>query len=496
MDHLLAAVDLGSNSFRLSIGKVVQHDDIAQIYAIDRLKESVRLAAGLDEFKRLDELSIQRALAVLRRFRERLDGFHPTQVRAVATNTFRVARNTPEILPRAEAALGFPIEVISGQEEARLIFSGVANELRPSDNQRLVIDIGGGSTEVVIGKGFEPQHMSSLYMGCVSYTQRYFPDGTITEERLVQAELAARQELEGISKLYRKTGWQEAYGSSGTAKGLIAVLVEGGMSKSGITLAGLETLRGKLIRDGRVRMENLPGLKEDRALVLAGGLAIMTAAFRELGIDHMSAGDGALRVGVLYDLLGRDSAHDKRNETIRQFTRRYHVDTRQSTRVKALALEFFGQMGLPDSPGKQELVRTLGWAADMHEVGLSIAHADYHKHGAYILEHADMPGFSNDDQALLAMLVLGHQGKLTKLRAKEPSRAGWLALLSLRLAVLLSRRRETLSAAPMRLDVDGQSLRVYVRAAWLAGHPLSEYSLRHEMDEWNRTDFEFRLIPD
>lgn len=495
MDHLLAAVDLGSNSFRLSIGKVVQHDDIAQIYAIDRLKESVRLAAGLDESKRLDEPTIERALAVLRRFRERLDGFHPSRVRAVATNTFRVARNTPEILPRAEAALGFPIEVISGQEEARLIFSGVANELRPSDNRRFVIDIGGGSTEIIIGKGFEPLHMASLYMGCVSYTQRFFADGLITEERLMRAELAARQELEGISRLYRKTGWQEAYGSSGTAKGLIAVLTCGGMSKSGITLDGLLQLRERLVRDGRVRIEHLPGLKEDRAPVLAGGLAIMAAAFKELQIDHMDAGDGALRVGVLYDLLGRDSAHDKRDETVRQFIRRYHVDTRQSTRVKALALAFFEQTGLPECPEKQELARTLGWAADMHEIGLSIAHADYHKHGAYILEHADMPGFSKDDQALLAMLVLGHQGKLSKLRSHEPTRGRWLALLCLRMAVLLSRRRETLGTTPVRLDIDRQTIHAHVSASWLATHPLTEYSLQHEQREWGRTDFRFELTP-
>ncbi|HEU0229335.1 MAG TPA: exopolyphosphatase [Burkholderiaceae bacterium] len=495
MDHLLAAVDLGSNSFRLSIGKVVQHDNIAQIYAIDNMKESVRLAAGLDESKRLDEPTIERALAVLRRFRERLDGFHPNRVRAVATNTFRVARNAPEILPRAEAALGFPIEVIAGQEEARLIFSGVANELRPSDQRRLVIDIGGGSTEIIIGKGFEPLHMASLYMGCVSYTQRFFAGGVITEERLLDAELTARQKLEGIARQYRKTGWQEAYGSSGTAKGLIAVLTDGGMSKSGITLEGLMLLRERLIRDGRVRLENLPGLREDRAPVLAGGLAIMIAAFKELSIDRMAAGDGALRVGVLYDLLGRDSAHDKRDETVRQFIRRYHVDTRQALRVRTLALEFFRQTELPDCPEKQELVRTLGWAADMHEIGLSIAHADYHKHGAYILEHADMPGFSNDDQVLLATLVLGHQGKLNKLRAREPTRAGWMALLSLRMAVLLSRRREGPSAVPVRLELDHQTIRAHVRTSWLATHALTEYALQRELREWNRTDFLFEVVP-
>ncbi|HWK69664.1 MAG TPA: exopolyphosphatase [Burkholderiaceae bacterium] len=493
MDHLLAAVDLGSNSFRLSIGRVVQQDGIAQIYAIDRLKESVRLAAGLDENKIINEEAIERAITVLKRFGERLAGFHPNCVRAVATNTFRIARNVDRILPRAEEALGFPIEVIAGQEEARLIFSGITNELPPSANRRLMIDIGGGSTEVIIGKGFKPLHMSSLYMGCVSYTRRFFPDGHITEARMQQAQLAARRELEGISKQYRKTGWQEAYGSSGTAKGLLAVLKEGGMSSKGITLDGMEKLKAKLVRDGKVIMSELPGLKHDRSLVLAGGLAIMMAAFQELNIKAMAPGEGALRVGVLYDLLGRDSEHDKRNETVRQFIKRYHVDTRQSERVKRTALTFFDQLGLDDGPEKQELERTLGWAADLHEVGISIAHAEYHKHSAYILEHADMPGFSNDDQQLLALFALGHHGKISKLPTLEPARGRRLTLLCLRLAVLLSRRREDQDQLPVTIALNGKGVTINVDREWLASHPLSEYSLQAEKREWNKAGFELEV---
>lgn len=494
MDHLLAAVDLGSNSFRLSIGKVVEHDGTAQIYAIDRLKESVRLAAGLDGNKHVDDAAIARAIEALKRFGERLGGFHPNRVRAVATNTFRIARNASDILPQAEAALGFPIEVISGQEEARLIFSGVVNELRPSENRRLVIDIGGGSTEVIIGKGYEPIHLASLYMGCVSYSQRFFPDGKITAQRMVQARLAAQQELQGVARLYRRTGWQEAYGSSGTAKGLYAVLTENGMARHGITLEGMQQLEARLVRDGRVAIDELKGLKDERVPVLAGGLAIMMAAFHELGIDTMQPGDGALRVGVLYDLLGRDSKHDKRDETIRQFIKHYRVDTHQSERVKALALHFFEQANLTDNPARQELVRTLAWAADMHEIGFSIAHADYHKHGAYMLAHADMPGFSNDDQALLAMLVMGHQGKLNKLRNREPTREKWIALLCLRLAVLLLRRRESLTTVPIRLDVNGDTIHAHVQTSWLTKHPLSEYSLECERFEWNKTSFTFEVV--
>ncbi|MBF6615282.1 MAG: Ppx/GppA family phosphatase [Candidimonas sp.] len=494
MDHLLAAVDLGSNSFRLSIGRVVQQDGIAQIYAIDRLKESVRLAAGLGDDKIIDEEAIERAITVLKRFGERLSGFHPNRVRAVATNTFRVAKNVSEFLPRVEAALGFPVEVISGREEARLIFSGITNELPPSEHRRLMIDIGGGSTEVIIGKGFQPLHLSSLYMGCVSFTRKFFPDGVITASRMQQAELAARRELEAISRVYRRTGWQEAYGSSGTAKGLLAVLLEGGMSRKGITLEGLEKLKAKLIHDGQVVMGELPGLKHDRSLVLSGGLAIMIAAFKELNIKVMAPGEGALRVGVLYDLLGRDSAHDKRHETVRQFIKRYHVDVRQCERVKQVALSLFSQLELYDPTEKQELERTLGWAADLHEVGISITHAQYHKHSAYILEHADMPGFSNDDQELLALIVLGHQGKVSKLSLHDPTRGRWLTLLCLRLAVLLCRRREDQKSLPISLAANGKGIEMHVNKAWLDDHALSEYSLRAEQKEWRKAGIDLELI--
>ncbi|HCN70993.1 MAG TPA: exopolyphosphatase [Pusillimonas sp.] len=493
MDHLLAAVDLGSNSFRLSIGRVVQQDNIAHIYAVDRLKESVRLAAGLGPENRLDNASIERALTILRRYGERLKGFDPDHVRAVATSTFRVARNVDEILPRAEEALGFPIEVISGQEEARLIFSGVANELPPSDNKRLVIDIGGGSTEVIIGKSFEPMQLSSLLMGCVSYTQKYFPDGVVSGERMDKAVLAARREFEGIAKRFRKMGWQEAYGSSGTAKGLFAVLTDSQMSRQGITLDGLEKLRRKLVDDRRVIMEELPGLKESRAAVLPGGLAIMLAAFYELGIETMMQGEGALRVGVLYDLLGRESKHDKRNETVRQFMRRYHIDQGQAARVRACALHLFNAIPV-NQEEKEDLQKWLGWAADLHELGMSITAEDYHKHGAYILKHADMPGFSTDEQAIISWLTLGHTGKLRKLKAYRPTWDQWAALLCMRVAALLMRPRENLGRIPLSLMIKGRTFTITINAAWLKAHPLTEYSLQNEMNEWEKTGFRIVVV--
>lgn len=494
MDHLLAAVDLGSNSFRLSIGRVVQQDGVAQIYQIDRLKETVRLAAGLTADKRLDSDAIGRAVAVLERFGERLRSFHPNRVRAVATNTFRVARNTQEFLPSAQAALGFPIEVIAGREEARLIYLGVMHTLPPSQDKRLVIDIGGGSTEVIIGKGFEPMLMSSLYMGCVSYSRQFFGDGMVDAHRMKLAELAARREAEVIAKQYRRTGWKVAFGSSGTAKALHAILTECGFSKRGITRSGMQKLKERIIRSGRVVPSELPGIKLERADVLPGGLAIMIALFDELGIDDMQTGDGALRLGVLYDLLGRDDQHDKRDESVQQFMKRYHIDANQARRVRQAALTFFDEVMPQGGDRTAELRHAVGWAADLHEVGLSIAHNGYHRHSAYVLENADMPGFSRADQQLLALLALGHQGKLTKLEPLVRQREQWLAILCLRLAVLLFRRREDISPLPMQVSVKGESIVVKVDREWLDTHPLSDFTLRAEESEWRKVGFSFELL--
>ncbi|MDQ8034381.1 exopolyphosphatase [Bordetella genomosp. 1] len=491
MDHLLAAVDLGSNSFRLSIGRVVLENGVAQIYQIDRLKETVRLAAGLSSDRRLDDDAIDRAVSVLERFGERLRSFHPNRVRAVATNTFRVARNTPEFLPRAEAALGFPIEVIAGREEARLIFSGVAHSLPPSPNKRLVIDIGGGSTEVIIGKGFDPGLMSSLYMGCVSYSRQFFGDGVVDAYQMKLAELAARREIEVIAKQYRKMGWKEAYGSSGTAKALYAILTECGFSDRGITRAGLAKLKERIIRSGRVVPSELPGIKLERADVLPGGLAIMSALFDELNIDTMHTGDGALRLGVLYDLLGRDDEHDKRIESVRQFMKRYHVDANQARRVRQTALALFDEL-MPDAAERTELRNAIGWTADLHEVGLSIAHNAYHKHTAYVLENADMPGFSRAEQQLMALLAMTHQGKLGKVEVR--SREKWIAILCLRLAALLLRRREDVSPLPIKVSVKGTSIVVQAERAWLDSHPLSDFTLRGEESEWSKVGFSFELL--
>jgi len=312
MDDLIAAVDLGSNSFRLSVGRVVTDGDAgearAQIVPVDRAKETVRLAAGLDAGGCLNDATLERAERVLAHFGERLRDFPPARVRAVATNTFRVAKNAAQFLPRLQAALGFGIDIISGLEEARLIYVGVAHSLPKSSardaTRRLVVDIGGGSTEIIIGEHHQPLHVASCEMGCVTYSQRYFPDGRITADAMARAQQAARRELAPFVRPYRDTGWQEAYGSSGTAKALYAILIEGGYARA-ITADGLRQLQDRVLTAGCVVPEQLPGIKLDRADVLPGGLAIMRAVVEELGIDHMRTGDGALRMGVLYDMLER-----------------------------------------------------------------------------------------------------------------------------------------------------------------------------------------------
>jgi len=502
-DTLFAAVDLGSNSFRLSVARLLHHDGREQLHTIDRLKDAVQLAAGLTAQHTLETTVVERAIGVLRRYGERLQGFAPERVRAVATNTFRVARNADEILQYAQMALGFPIEVISGQEEARLIYAGVSGELPPSDAHRLVIDIGGGSTEIILGKGHAPLHLASLALGCVTYTRQFFPDDRITAQRFAQARLAARRELEGIARIYRRTGWQQVYGSSGTAKGLLAILLEGGLSERGITLAGLLALQTRLIEQGRVVVEHLPGIKPARAPVLAGGLAIMLAAFEELQIDVMLTGDGALRAGVLADLLGRRSEHDKREETAQWMLRRYDVDIPQAQRVQDVALRLFKELACadesPDESSHVELTRTLAWAASLHEIGLSITRSNYPLHSAYILAHADMPGFSNDDQNLLAWLVRGHQGKIGQAAQSvtaalagtgvhfKPARPHWLALLCLRLATLLCRKRETLTDLPLHVQRQAHRVSIEVDARWLQTHALTDYSLRSEVQAWGKS---------
>lgn len=494
--ELIAAVDLGSNSFRLQVGRVV--DD--QIYPLDSLKDPVRLASGLTADKMIDQAAQDRAIAALAVFGERLRGFAPEAVRAVATNTLRVAKNAPDLLPRLEAALGFPIEIIAGREEARLIYIGAAHCLPPADHKRLVVDIGGGSTEFIIGRQFEPQLLESLYMGCVSYTGRFFPHGQVDKKRLREAEVAAGKEIQTIAHDYQRLGWTEAVGSSGTARAIADVLELNALNPgglTGITREGLERLRAILLKAGSAEAMPLEGLRNDRTPVLAAGIAIMNAIFETLGLERMTYSDGALRLGVLYDLLGRFHHHDMRDASVASFMRRYQVDLWQAQRVEQTAVEIFSYLN--EHPAKRQSSdyendgHFLRWAAKLHEIGISIAHNGYHKHGAYILTFADMPGFSKKDQARLALLVLGHRGKLDKVTALPKSDVNWLLILALRLAALFHRSRTDQARLPYRVAMGDKGIALELPAEWLAANPLTAAALADEIQAWQRAGLEFRL---
>jgi len=485
----LAAVDLGSNSFHLEIGRVLER----QIYPLDAVREVVRLGGGLTAEKRIDRATQAAALQALAKFAERLRGFPRQGVRAVGTNALRVAKNAGQFLREARAVLGFPIEVISGREEARLIYLGVAHALPVSARRRLVVDVGGGSTEFIIGTGLEPQLTESLYMGCLSYSLRFFPDGKIDKPRMKAAELAARQELAGIVHAYRATGWEDAVGSSGTARSLESILRENGFAAEGLTREGLERLRALLIKQERADPDRVAGLRANRAPVLPGGLAILTAVFDELGIEAMKVSEGALRHGVLYDLLGRVEHRDMREVTVAQFMRRYHVDAPHAERLKALALTVYDAL-TPGAEREEDADRQmLEWAARLAEIGLSIEHAQYHKHSAYVLSNADMPGFSRMEQARLARLVLAHRGKLRKMQDAGLDGADWKLVFALRTAALILRSRSDARLPFLRVAADAGGFAIDLPQSWLDDNPLSAAALESETDHWKSIGMKLAL---
>jgi len=491
---MIAAVDLGSNSFHLQVARVVGD----QIYPLDSLREPVRIGAGLTPDKRLDEPAQQRGLSALALFGERLRGMAPETVRAVGTNTLRVARNAREFLARAQDALGFPIDVVAGREEARLIYLGVAHGLPPSGERRLVVDIGGGSTEFIIGAGLDPIRLESLYMGCVSFSLRHFPDGRLTKANFRAAETAAGAELQTIRSAFQRGHWREAFGSSGTARAIAELLEWNGYTDSGITLEGMRELRAQMIRVGTIdRLDSraIAGLRADRRPVIPGGLAIMLAAFEALDITHMAVASGAMRQGILYDMLGRFQHHDMRESTVEQFRERYHADPAQAARVDALARSLLEQMLPVKDLTTGTALQLLGWAARLHEIGISVAHSGYHKHGAYILRNADMPGFSRSEQARLATLVLAHRGSLDKMQGMLDRDEDIATVLALRLAALFHRSR--VDAPPPLLEArfaSGQC-RLRVDPDWLAGNPLTAALLRDEIEQWRKVGLALEVRP-
>jgi exopolyphosphatase/guanosine-5'-triphosphate,3'-diphosphate pyrophosphatase len=483
------AVDLGSNSFHMFVVRVVNDE----LQVLDRVRDRVRLAAGLDPNNHLTKEAEARALGSLERFGDRLRDIPPQLVRAVGTNTLRRAHDATDFLRRASEALGHQIEVISGVEEARLIYLGVSHSLPDSTERRLVVDIGGGSTECIVGERFEPLETASLYMGCVSYSMHFFPNGEIGEKNLLQAETAARVELETIERRLRTLGWHASFGSSGTVIAIEAILRENGWSQ-GISRKGLRKLRKAVLRAGNTSSLSLPGLKADRAPVLPGGLAILNAVFESLEIEEMKSSTGALREGILYDLLGRIRHEDVRDRTIERLVQQYHVDREQAARVEKTAIDCLDQVAAHWELSDRETRQLFIWAARLHEVGRAVSYSGYHKHGAYLVAHSEMPGFSTDDQMLLAALVANHRRRpslepFKELRSTSPDQAFKLCVL-LRLAVLVNRGR---SPRPLPLfEVRAEKSRLTVRfpEGWLEDHPLARADLAEEASLLKKADFQ------
>lgn len=480
LPEFIAAVDLGSNSFHMKVARVVE----GQLQVVDRMREMVQLAAHLDANNRLTDKGIHSAVECLGRFGQRLREFAPQDVRVVGTNTLRRARNAATFITDAEAALGHAIDIIAGREEARLIYLGVAHSVTQDQKQRLVMDIGGGSTEFIIGRDFTPLHTESLYMGCVSLSARYFSDKRIQRKSMREAELAAGQELEPIQERYRRVGWDVAVGASGTVRAVEQVLRVQGWAPDAITLEGLYKLRDALVDTGHVDELTGLGVARDRAPVFPGGAAILIATFEALDIKRMNAADGALREGVLYDLLGRLGDEDIRETAIRDLSRRYQIDADQAARVETTALYLCDQVAKAWRLRKQKYGNLLGWAARLHEIGLDIAHNQYHKHGAYLLNNADLAGFSRQEQTLMAILVRAHRRKFPDalfqtLPGNNQERERYLAVL-LRLAVMLHRSRSDTEIPGMVAEAETGALRLAFPPGWLEAHPLTEQELNEE----------------
>jgi exopolyphosphatase / guanosine-5'-triphosphate,3'-diphosphate pyrophosphatase len=491
--EVMAAVDLGSNSFHMVVARA-QHG-VPSI--VDRLREMVRLASGLGEDGRLDDASQERALACLRRFGQRLRDMQAHQVRVVGTNTLRKAQNSEAFLARAEEALGHPVEVISGIEEARLIYLGVSRYTDSSDGANLVIDIGGGSTEIIIGEGYEPQQLESLYVGCVGISRAHFGDGKLSAKRFERARLAVRLELRPVAATFRRRGWKRAIGSSGTVRAARDVALALRLCDAGVSLAAVEKIIDELIKARRLEDVSLPGLSEDRVPVFAGGMAILAEVMSTLKVGALDISSGALREGLLYDMLGRLRDEDARERSIRAMQRSYHVDLEQAARVETTAAALFDQVArawqLSDKRFKQLLV----WAARLHEVGLDIAHARYHHHGGYVIENSDLPGFVKLEQQLIASLVTLHRRKLDD-PFLDALPSSWRApmfklVVLLRLATLLNRSRSPSDLPTVALSTGKNSLELKFPHGWLDGNPLTAADLLQETDWLRARGFELEV---
>ena len=481
----LAAIDIGSNSFRLEIGQL-QH---GRYRRIAYLKDTVRLGGGLDAEGHLTEAAAERGLACLRGFAQRLSGFAPAQVRAVATQTLREAKNRNAFLLRGEAALGFPIEVVSGREEARLIYAGVSF-LQPSEiGPRLVIDIGGRSTEMILGTGRVPTVAESFKVGSVSLSMRWFPDGRFTEQAFRDAQVAAGAELEEALEPFAPRHWRDALGSSGTSGAVSQILAAAGITDGTITPDGLRWCIEQCLAAGSAGKLALPSLRDDRKAIIGGGLALLYTLATHFGITALKPAKGALRQGVIIDLHERHAAQrhagggDVRDLSVAALQGRFAVDTGQAERVRAVAQALFRGAWGDDDP---EALQELGWVCDLHEIGLMVSHHDHHRHSAYLIGHADAPGFSQSQQRRMGDMAMGQRGGLRKLDGALDSPLFAWQVLALRLAVIKCHARGLVDEKALTLHRDGRLARLSFSAAWVETHPRTLHLLRDEVEAWSR----------
>jgi len=495
MHNIFAAIDLGSNSFHMIIGR---HES-GQIIILDKLREMVRLASGLDEEKNITPEMMQKALDCLSRFGERISHLHADVVRIVGTNTLRKARNSWQFMRQAEELLGHPIEIISGIEEARLIYSGVSHNVDIDNGKRLVVDIGGGSTEIIIGERFQPILMESLYMGCVNMTKRFFNSGNITQKKVDRAMMYAMMQLEPHIKAYKKMGWEDSIGASGTARAIRSIAIEEGLSEQGITNKSLKGILDKLIQAGSIDDISLAGLKTERKPVIVGGVVVLNAIFNAFDIEHMTISGGALREGILYDLVGRDENNDSRTESVESFAERFVVDHEQSNRVMQTATQLFDQIkdDWLKNQDQEDVRKHLQWAARLHEVGLCIAHSQYNMHGAYMVGHADLTGFSRQDQKLLAALIQLHrrsmQMDLFDEIDSDSKKIGKRLVIILRLAALLNRSRADTPPPLPDISVDKKTIQLRFEENWLKEHPLTQSDLEAEINYLDKAGFQLSI---
>jgi exopolyphosphatase/guanosine-5'-triphosphate,3'-diphosphate pyrophosphatase len=492
--EIVAAVDLGSNSFHMIVCRLKD----GKLHTIDRLREMVRLGSGLNQDNFISQETQDRALACLERFGQRIRNFPTGTVRAVGTNTLRTAKNSNQFLLRAEAALGQPIHIISGIEEARLIYQGVAHSLASNANKRLVMDIGGGSTEYIIGKLNQARRKESLHMGCVSLSNKFFPNGIISSKKFRQAVLFAERELEPFQYAFSHKRWDEAIGASGTLRAVNKILQASEWSNNGITLAGLEKLVDAITKAEHVNDLDLPGLDPERAPVFPGGVAIIYASFLRLGIEQMTISDGALREGLVHDLLGRIFNNDIRSETVLTTVDHYHVDKKHNSRIKQAVHYMLAQLNNCQTVGETESRQLLDWAADLHEIGHEIAHSQYHKHSAYIIKHSDLAGFSQQDQLLLSTIIRAHRRKLPIKFFKELPKP-WnktivYLVIVLRMAILLHRNRHDFELPDYKITLKDKKITLNFPDKWLQKSPLTHADLMQEAEYLNAADFtlEFR----